>query len=214
MQTTTDVEIKKNKRTLSLFEPDFEPIEYDSGSSLTIVSKTEPAFEVEKQYSFDTSSYKEDYKQEQTMEMPSLEKKVDIVAKSDDQTLCKVYPTLNARAKILISCYSIIVAIMVAFAIYSGVMISAYRAEIASKTQIVASQTAIINSLEDEYSSLGDNQQIENKLTTGDYADKFSEPTSANTVHIQTPKMYERSQNTVETNWFEEFCQKLRNLFS
>lgn len=210
MQTTTDVEIKKNKRTLSLFEPDFEPIEYGSDSPLTIIAKTEPAFEVEKQYSFDTSSYEEDFKQEQIMEMPTLEKKTEIVAKSNDQTDCKVYPTLNARAKILISCYSIIVAIMIAFAIYSGVMISSYSAEIASKTQIVASQTAIINSLEDEYDKSGDYYKVADE----DYPNKFFEPSSANTVHIETPKMYERTETRVETNWFEEFCQKVKNLFS
>lgn len=206
---TTDVEIKKSKPTLSLFTPDFEPIEYDSGSNVQIVAKTEPAFEVEKQYSFDTSSYSEESKQEQIMEMPTLEKRTEIVAKSDDQTERKVYPTLNARAKILISCYSIIVAIMIAFAIYSGVMIAQYGAEIAAKTQIVASQTTVIKDIENTYDSLGDNQVIKVSVS-----DDFKEPTSANTKHIETPKMYERTENKVETNWFEEFCQKLRKLFS
>lgn len=208
MQTTTDVEIKKSKPSLSLFTPDFEPIEYDSGSA-QIVAKTEPAFEVEKQYSFDTSSYSEESKQEQAMEMPTLEKKTEIVAKSDVQTERKVYPVLNARAKILISCYSIIVAIMLAFAIYSGVMIASYSADIASKTQIVASQTAVINDLQNTYNRLGDSQVIEVSVS-----DEFSRPTSANTIHVETPKMYERTESRVETNWFEEFCQKLRKLFS
>lgn len=208
MQTTTDVEIKKSKPSLSLFTPDFEPIEYDSGSA-QIVAKTEPAFEVEKQYSFDTSSYSEESKQEQAMEMPTLEKKTDIVAKSDVQTERKVYPVLNARAKILISCYSIIVAIMLAFAIYSGVMIASYSADIASKTQIVASQTAVITDLQQTYNRLGDSDVIESSVS-----DDFSRPTSANTTHVETPKMYERTESRVESNWFEEFCKKIKKLFS
>lgn len=208
MQTTTDVEIKKSKPSLSLFTPDFEPIEYDSGST-QIIAKTEPAFEVEKQYSFDTSSYSEESKQEQSMEMPTLEKKTEIVAKSDEQTERKVYPVLNARAKILISCYSIIVAIMLAFAIYSGVMIASYSADIASKTQIVASQTAVINDLQQTYNRLGDSDVIESSVS-----DDFSKPTSANTAHVETPKMYERTESRVESNWFEEFCQKFKKLFS
>lgn len=208
MQTTTDVEIKKSRPSLSLFTPDFEPIEYDSGST-QIIAKTEPAFEVEKQYSFDTSSYSEESKQEQAMEMPTLEKKTEIVAKSDEQTERKVYPVLNARAKILISCYSIIVAIMLAFAIYSGVMIASYSADIASKTQIVASQTAVINDLQQTYNRLGDSDIIESSVS-----DDFSKPTSANTAHVETPKMYERTESRVESNWFEEFCQKFKKLFS
>ena len=196
MQTTTDVEIKKSKPSLSLFTPDFEPIEYDSGST-QIIAKTEPAFEVEKQYSFDTSSYS------------TLEKRTEIVAKSDEQTERKVYPVLNARAKILISCYSIIVAIMLAFAIYSGVMIASYSADIASKTQIVASQTAVINDLQQTYNRLGDSDVIESSVS-----DDFSKPTSANTAHVETPKMYERTESRVESNWFEEFCQKFKKLFS
>lgn len=212
--TTTDVEIKKTKQTLSLFTPDFEPIEYDSSSSVQIVAKTEPAFEVEKQYSFDTSSYSEEVKQEQVMEMPTLEKKTEIVAKSEEKTERKVYPVLNARAKIMITCYSIIVAIMIAFAIYSGVLISSYRAEIASKSQIVATQTSDINRLVNEYNSLGEDQFIIDKVSDSTSADKYVEPTSINTVHVETPEMFERTENKVETNWFEKFCQKIKKLFS
>lgn len=210
--TTTDVEIKKTKQSLSLFTPDFEPIEYDSGSSVQIVAKTEPAFEVEKQYSFDTSSYSEEAKQEQIMEMPTLEKRTEIVAKSEEKTERKVYPVLNARAKIMITCYSIIVAIMIAFAIYSGVLISSYRAEIASKSQIVATQTSDINRLVSEYNSLGEDQYIIDKVS--DSTDNYIEPTSINTVHVETPEMFERTENKVETNWFEKFCQKIKKLFS
>lgn len=208
--TTTDVEIKKGKQTLSLFTPDFEPIEYDSGSSVQIVAKTEPAFEVEKQYSFDTSSYSEEAKQEQIMEMPTLEKRTEIVAKGDDQAERKVYPVLNARAKIMISCYAIIVAIMIAFAIYSGVMISSFQAEIASKSQIVATQTAVINDLERTYNNLGEDQVIEVSVSD----DFTSERTSMNTVHVETPVMYERTETRVQASGFEKFCQKLKKLFS
>lgn len=204
MTETTNV-VKKETRT-SLFTPNFEPIEYGSPVDMHIVAQ-EPAFEIEKQYSFDTSSYAKEHDDQSVMEMPTLERQT-IVA-SEQKTEVYARPRLNARAKIMISCYSVIVAIMIAFAIYSGVMISSYSADIASKNQIVASQVAVINSLEQTYDSLGENEAIEVSLPDG-----FVSPDSSNIKHIDGFEMQERTEIEVESNWFEKFCEKLKKLFS
>lgn len=204
MTETTNV-VKKETRT-SLFTPNFEPIEYGSPVDMQIVAK-EPAFEIEKQYSFDTSSYEKENKDESVMEMPTFERQTIVASEQKSEAI--VRPRLNARAKIMISCYSIIVAIMLAFAIYSGVMISSYTADIAAKNQIVASQVAVINGLEQTYDSLGENEAIEVSLPDG-----FVSPDSSNIRHIDGFEMQERTETQIESNWFERFCENLKKLFS
>ena len=208
MTETTEYIEKKQSKT-SLFTPNFEPIEYGTPVSSDIVAKLEPVFEIEKQYSFDTSSYEKNKEQESVMEMPTFERKQEaqIVAKEQSKTVS--HARMGSRAKIMISCYSIIVAILLALTIYSSVMISSYSADIASKTQIVATQTSVINALENTYNVLGENETIASSVS-----DSFKTPNEDNVNYVGGFEFQERTKDEVESNWFEDFCAKIKKIFS
>jgi len=195
----------KTRESISLFTPDFQPIEYGSSLDTEIVAKTEPAFEVEKQY-FSPAAYKasDEIVASKTF-IPTMRHDTEIVASSQTATRAK----LNARAKIAISCYSIIVAIMVAFAIYSGVMISSYNSQIAAKSVIVATESSVINDLQNTYDSLGENDIIADNVSS-----EFTKPESADILHLGGFEMQQRPKAQSQTNWFEKFCEKIKKLFS
>ena len=207
----TTTQQKTQSRTL--FEPDFQPIQYGKMNSSSIYA--EPEFEIEKPYSLTSeqvsepvefSSFSKSFGETEIVAHTDREivahQETEIVAKSNAKI------KLNARGKIAISVYSIIVAILMAFAIYSGVMISSYNSQIAAKSEIVAQQEQVINSLTYTYNSLGESDSIAVS------ASEFEEISEANTTHIADLEMAERSKTEISLNWFERFCQNLRKLFS
>lgn len=199
-------------RTKTLFEPDFQPFTFGD----EIPASSETAFEVEKQYTFDTTSYTQQ-EQQREMSQPTVQKSYEteivaskeaqIVAHKDAQIVAKA--KLNARGKILVSVYSIIVAIIVAFCVYSGVIVANLGSDISAKQQIVASQTQVISQLQDAYNSLGEDDAIISQV-----GDEFKVPTIADTVSVSDFEIMERPEAKEETNWFEKFCESLKKLFS
>ena len=189
------------------------PFNYSAEIPTTEYPNVTPSFEVEKQYTFDTTPYEETQKASyQTMEMPSLQRReynedIEIVANQRRVTSSKA--KLNARGEIAITVYSIVVAIIVALCVYNSIAINGLSSEIASKAQIVATQTEVINQLQDTYDSLGEDETILSKVEG-----EFKVPTADDVVYIDDFVMLERPTYKEETNWFEEFCKKLRKLFS
>lgn len=196
-----------------ILQPEFKPFNYSAEIPTTEYPNVTPSFEVEKQYTFDTTPYEETQKASyQTMEMPSLQRReynedIEIVANQRRVTSSKA--KLNARGKIAITVYSIVVAIIVALCVYNSIAINGLSSEIASKAQIVATQTEVINQLQDTYDSLGEDETILSKVEG-----EFKVPTADDVVYIDDFVMLERPTYKEETNWFEEFCKKLRKLFS
>lgn len=195
--TETEQKVENQTQTdyQSFSMPEFKPFNFGE----------EPAFEVEKQYNFDTNQYKEDEKRQ--MEFPSLEKSEQTVQKTVAKSEIVARPRLNARGKIIVAVYSIIVAIVLSLCIFNAVGISSLKNEIAAKSEIVATQTEVINELELEYNSLGDEDVIKSKL------DGFRTATDEDIVQVKRFKLSTRKHEEQETNWFEEFCTKLLNLF-
>jgi len=199
-------------RTKTLFEPDFQPFTF--GDEIPALSDT--AFEIEKQYTFDTTSYTQQ-EEKKEMAQPTVQrsyeteivahKDAQIVAHKDAQIVAKA--KLNARGKILVSVYSIIVAIIVAFCIYSGVIVANLGNDISAKQQIVATESGVISQLQNAYNSLGEDDVIISQV-----GDEFKVPTSADTVSVSDFEMKERPEAKEETNWFEKFCNSLKKLFS
>lgn len=196
----------------TLFEPDFQPIQYGKVVDSSIVA--EPEFEIEKPY-----SYGRDFGEENTERSyirSHGEREIvahgerEIVAHGEREIVAKENSKikLNARGKIAVSVYSIIVAILMAFAIYSGVMLASYNSQIAAKSEIIAREEQVINTLTRTYNSLGESESI--AVSASDF-EMISEE---NTTHISDFEMAERSSAEVSSNWFEELCQKIRKLFS
>ena len=192
--------------------PEFKPYTFEaepevSTSYYQAPTYTEtPSFEVEKGYSFDTSTYETPT---QTMATPSIERKTEIVAHEEAQVRTYARPKLNARGKIVVSVYSIVVAIIVALCIYNAVAISGFTSDIAYKEAIVATQTQIVAGLETEYESLADADAIIT-ATNGE----FKTPEETDIVRVGGFEMAERTTEKAQTNWFEELCESIRKLFS
>lgn len=187
----------------TITEPEFMPFSFGSESS----SEPETAFEVEKQYNFDTTSYQE-VSETRQMQIPTLEKMAEY---QEQEIVAKTYSKakLNARGKIMVSVYSIIVAIIVAFCIHNAVSINSLQADVVAKNEIVATQTAVITELQNTYNSLGEEDNIITQV-----GDSFKTPTEADTTVISDFKLSVREKPAEQTNWFEKFCENLRKLFS
>ncbi len=187
----------------TITEPEFAPFSFGTEVS----SEPETAFEVEKQYNFDTTSYQEVSEKKQ-MQIPTLERKIE---HQEQEIVAKTYskPKLNARGKIMVSVYSIIVAIIVAFCIYNAVSINGLQADVATKNEIVATQTAVITELQNTYNSLGEEDNILTQV-----GDSFKTPTEADTTVLSNFELSVREKPAEQTNWFEKFCESLRKLFS
>jgi len=192
-------------RSHTMFEPEFKPFTFGNQEIVanheTEIVASEPAFEVEKQYTFDTTSYE---RKEQEMSIPTLEKRKEETAYQP-----KVKAKLNARGKIVVAVYSIVVAIIVAFCIYNGVMISGLNSDVDYKNGIVATQTQVITDLQNTYNSLGEDDAIISQV-----GDSFKVPTSADTVALSDFTIAEREVKQEQTNWFERFCETIKKLFS
>ena len=219
-ETKTTTEQRKTQ-SRTLFEPDFQPISYGKVVDTTIYA--EPEFEIEKPISFGKEFSDQDQAERSYIKSHGDKEIVahgdteivahgdrEIVAHGDREIVAKQNGKikLNARGKIAVTVYSIIVAIFMAFAIYSGVMIASYSSQIAAKSEIVARQEQVINSLSSTYNSLGESDSIYVS------ASEFEAISEANTTHISDFEMAERSKTQVSTNWFEDLCEKIRKLFS
>jgi len=210
----------------NLFEPEFKPFAFGqtedivasgqtedivaSGQTEDIVASTdqivasEPEFTYERQYSFSTNPYEQEKRE---MNITSFKRSEEVETYKEQKTYARA--RLNARGKIAIAVYSIVAMIIVAFCIYNGVMINSLNGDIASKSQIVANQTQVINELEATYNSLGEEGYIVSQV-----GDSFKVPTEADTVKVKDFELKERKHKAEETNWFESFCKTLRKLFS
>ena len=201
----------------TLFEPDFQPISYGKVIDSSIYA--EPEFEIEQPY-YDNFVQKEEKSyiksHGETEIIAHGEREIvahgerEIVAHGEREIVANQNAKirLNARGKIAITVYSIIVAIFMAFAIYSGVMISSYSSQIAAKSEIVANQERVISGLSTTYNSLGESDAIAASAT------EFEVISEENATHISGSQMAERPKTQAPTNWFEDLCEKIRRLFS
>lgn len=207
IETKDYVETKTEQEFSTTFEPEFKPFSFGEAQP----EDQTPEFEIEKQYNLDSNDLRELGEKAREMSFITLDKNQDISSSQEIVAKQEIVarPRLNARGKIIVSVYSIIVAIILAFCIYNAVSISSLSSSIAAKNQIVASQTEVINNLEQTYNSLGDEDVIRDEVNG-----TFKTPTQDDTVVVDDFVITERPQAESHTNWFEEFCRKLKNLFS
>lgn len=164
-----------------------------------------PEFEVQKNY---TMSRDEDVIQEEskvTMAMPSVIRKERVKEEIVSQSKLKI----RARGKIAITVYSIILLTLIAFAIYNAVTINQMQELVASKNQLYITESVVINDLLNEYNNLGSDERILDEVEG-----EFIEPTENHIVRVSLGSMEERPETVVESNWFEELCSFLSNLFT
>ena len=190
--------------------PTFMPYSFDVSAPVETPQREveqAPSFEVEQGYSFDTTTYDN----RRVMETPSIERNTEIVAR-EEIVATKAYAPkarLNARGKIMVTMFSIVMAIIVALAIYNAVAINGLVGDIAYKEGIVATQTEAVAQLQNTYDNLGADDTI--------YAaanGEFKLPEESDIVRIEGFEMAERQAEASQSNWFEDFCETIRRLFS
>ena len=160
-------------------------------------------YEVERNYSsLDEEAVETN---DRVMSMPSVVPRENIQTRPVYEGKVK----LRARAKIAITVYSIILACLISFAIYNAVAISNMNASIATQNQTMIEEQLVINELLSEYNNLGSDTTI--RLRTEGV---FVEPTESDIVRASKTQMVERDEVPVESNWFEDLCEFISELFS
>ncbi len=180
-------------KTEQEYEPEFAPFSFGQ-------DKTDTAYEVEQPFTMEPLKTEVPAKMEMPVFKTTEEEKTEIVAQG------RVH--INARGKIVASVFAVIVAIMVAFCIYNAVSINQLEDIVAYKQQIVAEQNEVISALEQEYNSLGEDSNIVDRLDG-----EFRQVESSDVKKVKKFNMSQRKEQEEPSNWFEEFCEKLRNLF-
>lgn len=113
---------------------------------------------------------------------------------------------LNAHGRILISVIAICICALVAFMIGNAVTISSLSASVNAKTQVVAEQQALVNSLQEEYDIVS-GQTLEKAHEMG-LVNGLEGATEINSVPEIT-----RPTAQIETNWFDDLCNFFSRLF-
>lgn len=184
-------------------DEDEEREEYTSHSMFDDEEET-PEFEVQKNYTMmgDRDVVREE--ERITMNMPNVIRKTQV-----NQTVSDKKLKIRARGKIAIAVYSIILLTLIAFSIYNAVAINQMQASVYLKNQEYITQSVVINDLLDEYNKLGSDERILDEV-----AGEFIEPTNNHIVRVSKGSMEERQETQIESNWFEDLCSFLSNLFS
>jgi|GEM_PF-5014273 len=165
---------------------------------------TEPAYEVEQEYTSSTDNAEEE--SEYRLVTPKFRS-----VYTHENALSEVKQekqALSPRLKIVMSVASIIFVLLVAFVIYNAVSIGAINSQIASAQQEVVAQTQVINELEKEYTELGSADAIINGVGR-----EFGFANSDNTFFVEAPTLDEVNVITSPTNWFNEVCKFFSSLF-
>lgn len=184
--------------------PSFSSPSYTNSFSTT-TTDTEPAFEIEKEYTGTAEPEKYEDQQEFTLVKQPMH---TIARTAPAEGITQTKRALSPRLKIMLSVYSVVVALLIAFAIYNAVIISSGAALIASKQAEVASQTRVINSLKVEYNELGTDQYIRDSVGSD-----FVDSNSSNTFTIDMPEYTLPTDVEAPTNWFDKLCEFLSGLF-
>ena len=182
-----------------------ETTNYEPQSFVEYEDNDDTAFEVQKNYSFGVDEDIVQEEQTRSMAMPEVIRSKRAIASPVNESKIKI----RARGKIAIAVYSIILATLIAFAIYNAVAISNLQGTVAAKNQTYISQSLDINTLLDEYNRLGSDDRI-----LADLDGTFVEPNQGDIVRVSKKLMEKRDKTEVETNWFEELCEFLSGLFS
>ena len=186
-ETETQTEIENVQTEISTETPSYE---YESEYIEDIVTDNEPP------------EYLNPFKQS-VFEMQAIERK-------------KVAPKykINTHGKILCTVYSAICLILVAFAIYNAVAISALASANTAKEAVLSSQKQVISMLESEYNYLGSDEGVSSRLREDEYFENFVEADDTNTVTIYLEAAEGAQTYSVPSNWFDNVCEFFSNLLN
>ncbi|MBQ7579462.1 MAG: hypothetical protein IJT25_02910 [Clostridia bacterium] len=171
--------------------------------------ETEPAFEIEKNYSSsDEEDEEENEKQDFVMAKKGL---LDVRRKQEAQPIIESVskPKLSARLKIALTVYSLVLALIVGFAIYNTVAISSMGNSINATSYEISMEQGVINDLEAEYNELGTSASIKERVPNG-YVEIVDGENSFSSI---APVLDEEEVISLDSNWFDKVCEFFSSLF-
>lgn len=167
-------------------------------------------FEEEKNYELKPQSnpfIKKDNETEKLrpINMPLIEKK------QEEEVIVESNPiVLNARMKLLLTSFIIIVASLVFATVWNFVSINKINSSLAVKSETVSQLQVSINNLTDEYNELGNIDNLKKLIEEAGYI----ESNSSNTITISLDDMYkEHIIEEAPSNWFNDVCNFISSMF-
>ncbi|MBQ8425938.1 MAG: hypothetical protein IJX17_08000 [Clostridia bacterium] len=140
-----------------------------------------------------------------TFFLPLIEKKVKEEVKTVETPI-----VLNARMKLLLTSFIVIVSSLLFATVWNFVTISKLSASVANKSQVVQELQVSINDLSDEYNLLGDIEHLKELIDEAGYI----ESNDSNTITISLDDMYkEHNISEMPSNWFNDVCNFISSLF-
>lgn len=172
----------------------------------TPIETETPSYEYEREYvsnnNIETNEEKNPFK-------TSSFERLDIERVKPRQKLTYKF---NTHGKILLTVYSAICMILVAFVIFNAVQISNIKAVNKSNAEIISAKQEVINVLEDEYEYLGSDEGVSNRLSNDNYFKNFVKQDDSNTVTIYLEDGESVPTYHAPSNWFDDICEFFSNL--
>lgn len=142
-----------------------------------------------------------------TMDMPTILKEEQAVQLT--KTRQKV--SLNARMKIIIAMFSVIMAALVFVIAWNFVAVSKINASNTEKLQIIQTLEASINDLSSTYNQVSDKGEVIEKAEQLGYV----ESDETNTFYVSLDEIpAEPTIEPVSSNWFNDVCEFFSRLFA
>lgn len=197
-----DIEQKQQqttKRIFANFDTTTEDTKYDTYKkpNFSGLDFEQVTVDGEKHYQADIEQISIDSPRK--MDMLTIDKKIE----QHPEAPVKVH--LNARGKILVSVIAICICALMAFMIGNAITISRLNTTIAQKQSMIASQQQTVNTLQEEYDYIL-SQGGETAAANGYTANESG-------VSVDIIEEIGRSSASIESNWFEDLCNFLSNLF-
>ena len=156
---------------------------------------------VDVQKHYETDIQKVSIENPKSMDMLTIDEQIG----QKPETPVKV--RLNARGKIIVSVIAICICALMAFMIGNIVTINSLSQTVSQKTQLVNTQQQTVNTLQQQY----DYTVSQTQDVAGEYGYIASEQTP---VYIEEIADISRDSAVVESNWFDDLCNFLANLFN
>ena len=190
-----------NYAKTNLYQPSYTQTSIDEDED-----DQDTAFEVEKNYNSTDYDDEEDSKPEFVMARKGL---LEVDRPYRAEVAPKAKTQLSARMKIVLTVYSLVIALIVGFAIYNTVAISNLNGTINATAYEISESQEVINGLEAEYNELGTSAVIEGKVPNN-----FVEiEEGVNSFSKTAPILDAEETIEVESNWFDKICQFFSSLF-
>ena len=140
-------------------------------------------------------------------QIPTIIHEQDAVALT--KTKQKIY--LSTRLKLVVTCFAIIMASLAFVSVWNFVSANQIKTQILTNETEISAIESRISGLLDEYNLMSDDGYMHEQALEAGYEDSSAE----NTFYLQADTTSETTKNyKLSSNWFDDVCEFLSNLFA